>query len=279
MKTLLGYIYRQREEKTLEEVVEGFLEELSKDNDDNTQLYRTKWKEIMAINGDQKFRSEMKSHMNGIKNIAEKECELLKNGNVIIIGRQKAFLSMDEKIRLFLKKGKSLDLIRDFFAYRIIISGDNSEAEVVDTVYSIVNSIIRYMISLGYMPCQSKRTKEVFYNNNNTCCYIPKCSGIEREHGNYVKDYIRYPKANGYQSVHVCFRNVQTGRCFEVQIRTIDEDKHAEKNTANHDDYKKSRYGSVDEIQYDKIKIYGFFQTNDGSYTDEIGLINIKKIF
>ena len=276
MKTLFEYIYEQKEENTLEGILERFIAELSKNKDRKSHMYKTKLTEILNINKDKEFYLEMQSHILGIKNIAEKACKVLSNGRVIVIGRQKSIKSIDDKIRLFLKEEKSLDLIRDFFAYRIIVSGGNSEKERVDVVYKIVNEVIEYISSLDYIPCASKRTDEVY--NNNTC-YIPKCSGIESKNGNYVKDYIRYPKANGYQSVHVCFRNVKTGRCFEVQIRTIDEDKHAEKNTANHDDYKKSRYGSVDEIQYDKIKIYGFFQTNDGSYTDEIGLINIKKIF
>lgn len=51
-------------------------------------------------------------------------------------------------------------------------------------------------------------------------------------------DYIGNPKENGYQSLHILFRNPLTGYEFEVQIRTAAMDRKAEMGSAAHAGYK-----------------------------------------
>jgi hypothetical protein len=52
-------------------------------------------------------------------------------------------------------------------------------------------------------------------------------------------DYISTPKANGYQSLHTCVRGGE-GPVFEIQIRSVAMDRHADKGEAAHWVYKKN---------------------------------------
>ena len=67
-----------------------------------------------------------------------------------------------------------------------------------------------------------------------------------------VKDYIQYPKPNGYQSLHyTAWLPYHTGERFpfEVQVRSEEMHRIAEYGVAAHWDYKLASSGSVSEIQ------------------------------
>lgn len=84
------------------------------------------------------------------------------------------------------------------------------------------------------------------------------------------KDYIHFPKEDGYQSFHISFelvnKNDPSLRIFsEVQIRTIAQHKYAESGPASHKDYKDRRNKRLDDIfMFDK----GMVHLN-GYYPDE----------
>ena len=100
-----------------------------------------------------------------------------------------------------------------------------------------------------------------------------------------VKDYICSPKSNGYQSLHASFRDSQTGRFFEVQIRLASMHIWAEHYAADHTNYKKKKYSSVSEAwDLSKIHVDGFYYIPPRdefpeTYEDFIGLIDHLIIF
>ena len=57
-----------------------------------------------------------------------------------------------------------------------------------------------------------------------------------------VKDYIRSPKKNGYQSLHLVIVDSNKKK-IEIQIRTKQMHANAENGTASHAKYKRLRYG------------------------------------
>ena len=179
--------------------------------------------------------------------------------------RRKNFVALNEKIRLTLLKAldnpydktASLSQILDTLGFRIVIGNQNNgardEQNSVDTCYLILNTVIMFFIDLGYTPVELNFNKEDFNHAEypdivlpgNTAIILP---GFEL----YVKDYIKYPKKNGYQSLHVVFKT-DTGLFFEIQIRTQSMHYRAEFGKANHDNYNEEKYKNV-KISFDPLK-------------------------
>lgn len=79
-------------------------------------------------------------------------------------------------------------------------------------------------------------------------CYrvLGMLHGVGRPLGNRFKDYIAFPKPNGYQSLHTTLTSVEgmpEGTSVEVQIRTEDMDREARFGVAAHWSYKE--YGAT----------------------------------
>lgn len=196
-------------------------------------------------------------------------CEFKKSSEIILpvslTKRRKNFIGLNEKIRYTLLKSldnsqdktASLSQILDILGFRIIVGNQKNstkdELDSVDCCYTILNELFRFFIDLGYSPVELNFNKENFVNSKHPNVVLPSTTsyilpGLEI----YVKDYIRYPKENGYQSLHVVFKT-NSGLSFEIQIRTHSMHYRAEFEKANHTEYNEEKYKDV-KIVFDPLK-------------------------
>ena len=175
--------------------------------------------------------------------------------------RKKSLISFYDKCRRKLFDGSPLDSIKDIYACRTII-GDSSldSEEVIKLCYTIMDETITQMIALGFTPCGATDLKDI--DDFNPELYpnvvIPQQSYLSEENLKYVKDYILHPKDNGYQSLHVAFRD-KYGRFFEYQVRTYLMDHHAEHGKAAHDIYEQARKKDIPTLKIDRTKVHMSF--------------------
>ena len=199
-----------------------------------------------------------------------------------IQGRLKSFISYDNKVTKRLDDLRSTELF-DLFAFRIVIKGKKklSRKKLVEACYSIANALMEYYLSTAYyFPIPAEEVQDTMRLGSNLIgkIYIPEESGILPEYLFAVKDYILTPKENGYQSLHLIFRNA-SGIAFEVQIRTEEMDKNATEGYGKHGSYKESKYTHC--LQYDpaSIALDGYKVLPDGSIEDSIGFDTPKILF
>ena len=115
-------------------------------------------------------------------------------------------------------KGISFEQIYDLYAVRVIFNPDNSSKETErDQCYHIFSII----------------------------------TGLYRYKADRVRDWVNYPKNNGYEALH-CTLMSQSGIWVEVQIRTHRMNEIAEKGIAAHWAYKKDGFAEENESEMDK---------------------------
>lgn len=232
--------------------------------------HATKIAEYRSLIINKEFLSKIRKNFNNIYKLIDKD---FSSEKFCIDGRRKSLISTDKKIQLLLDKNRSLDLLRDMFAFRITLLDRNSET-LINTCYDIANRVIEYFIGKGLTLCEADIKKDIrnFNSEEHPSLFIPKKSGIKKKFRYGVKDYILHPKVNGYQSLHITFRT-SIGACFEVQIRTFDMHVHAESGYACHAQYKEEKY-CTSSISYNpnKINIPGYGVSPDGKIFDFIGL-------
>ena len=251
---------------SLKEIEDRYVSALRKEGTIYHRLYANKLIEYQQTvrNHDNLFLLEsdflrLKQHLYELKEVQKVELP------ISLTKRRKNFIGLNEKIRLTLLKAldnphdktASLSQILDTLGFRIIVGNRNNSARdeqnSVDTCYLILNAVIMFFIDLGYTPVELNFNKEEFNHAehpnvvfpSNTAIILP---GFEI----YVKDYIKYPKKNGYQSLHVVFKT-DTGLSFEIQIRTHAMHYCAEFEKANHDGYNEEKYKNV-KIVFDPLK-------------------------
>jgi len=141
------------------------------------------------------------------------------NVKVEITGREKGMYSLWEKMRGKAKYQNNIDNIDDIIALRVVLDVEQRDGE----------------------------SDEEFAQRGARCCYhalslvrkLPQWSG-----GESVKNYIEFPKPNGYQSLHVTFVHYDAPVPLEIQIRTRQMHEVAEYGMAAHWVYKR---GEEDE--------------------------------
>lgn len=131
-----------------------------------------------------------------------------------VLGRAKHFYSIFKKMS---EENKSIDTIYDIYGIRII-------CDTVEECYEIQHMILdRWEIQKD------------------------KLTGEDR-----IKDYIKNPKPNGYQSIHMNFKYEES--VVEVQIRTKEMDNFAESGVAKHWKYKKNERDKKIDKKIDWIR-------------------------
>ena len=181
-------------------------------------------------------------------------------------GRRKSILSTENKIQRYLNLGKSLDHIQDFFAFRIIIDNGNDS---IKTCYQVAQDLIEYALSNEFNPSAAPPRIGTIYQ------YVP-CNPFHAmfPYKDNIKDYIAYPKLNGYQSIHIVFKD-DCGRTVEWQIRTLAQHQVAESGDADHVTYK----AQTQLIQYDpsKIQTHGYLYIEVHGHESLIDINGIEK--
>lgn len=218
---------------------------------------------------DRKFLSVLRKEFDCLYTILEKE---LSDIMFSIEGRRKSLFSTEKKSLKLINANQSVDLLRDMFAFRIVLFGHLSEEELIQKCYAVMNRIITYYIS-RYTLCEEDPVSDTMTPDCPTYkeITIPKETGISNEYLYGVKDYILHPKKNGYQSLHCVFRT-KSGFCFEIQVRTFNMDIFSTEGTANHGDYKEKKYPYNIEFDPQKINIPGYYVSPNGTVHDRIGL-------
>lgn len=256
--------------KDVPDVLQIYASELVKSGDLTDFAHSRKISEYRKLIIDKRLLHRLRSNFNNIYNLIDKD---FKDVRFVIDGRRKSLIGTEKKFRKLISEKKSLDLLRDIFAFRITLFGINNK-KLVETCYSIANSIIEYSTKKGLTLCEADPLSGTgkFNIEEHPGILIPQKSKISKNFQYGIKDYILNPKENGYQSLHLIFR-ATTGECFEVQIRTFDMHIHAESGDARHDLYKSKKY--IESLNFDPKKVhipgYGISPTT-GKVFDFIGL-------
>ena len=256
-------------EDSIPDILKKYEELLKSSSNILDKAHSAKLAEYRNMITDKKFLSKIRKNFNDIYRLIDTN---FPDTRFCIDGRRKSLISTEKKIKKLLSENKSLDLLRDLFAFRILIFGKNCQS-LISTCYSIAQKVIEYNIDQGMILCEADLIKdtEAFDKEAHPTILIPTSSGISTKFRYAVKDYILNPKEHGYQSLHITFRT-STGECFEVQVRTFDMHLHAESGDANHKNYKQKKYPQNINFDRDKINIPGYGISSNGLLFDFVGL-------
>lgn len=233
---------------TVPEILESYIKELSGSQNIEDHMHANKLKSYKNVINDRVYINDMRVFFNKIFNLLSRKHPNLRFS---IAGRKKSLISTEIKILQYLELGRSLDLIRDFFAFRIIVFGNNT-IDLIEHCYKIIEEIVELGISNGFMPCERLPLLDV--DNVN----LPQNDFFGNfKYRHFIKDYICFPKENGYQSLHLVLVDTK-GRYLEIQVRTIDMHSHIECSEANHENYKKQKYKLKLDIEREKINLQGY---------------------
>lgn len=238
---------------TVPEILESYIKELSESPKIEDNMHANKLKSYKNVINDKIYLRDMRTFFNRTFNLLIKTHPELRFS---IAGRKKSLVSTERKILQYLKLGQSLDLIRDFFAFRIVLFGF-STLNLVEHCYKVIEEIIELGISNGFTPCDRLPLLGVDDITDHKNEYFSKF-----KYKQYIKDYICFPKKNGYQSLHLVLVDTK-GRYLEIQVRTLDMHATIESGGANHKDYKKNKYNFEIPIEREKIKLDGYKFVNN----------------
>lgn len=167
-----------------------------------------------------------------------------------LIVRQKDLLGLLKKAILYVNTDRPLTRIVDMIGFRVIIGSEKADDKnTIAICDQITNFSIQFFINNGFLPFEKEPIldSEKFNPAEHPEVYVTKKKDIFPCFSKYVKDYTRKPKWNGYQSLHVPFKNSSTGMIIEGQFRTSAMNERAENNPdVEHNGYKQNRYWTVD---------------------------------
>ncbi len=260
--------------ETLDEAWAFYVKLLRANPSISNSLYANKLEEFRHMLAPTKLRElekefyEVKEHLRKLSKKYDVKMRLTR--------RQKDFIGLNEKIRLYIINNKPMDTIRDFLGFRVTLcTGQGDTKETIKLCYEVLNELMQYFIMNGSLLTEAEPILEGECEESiKEKLIIPSESLVIPGFEDNVKDYIRNPKANGYQSLHCVVRKTD-GPLFEIQIRTMAMEYRAEFGSASHLPYKINKYvGAGIKLDLSKIKIKGFQASGDGQICDLVGLVN-----
>ena len=195
-----------------------------------------------------------------------------------------AFQSITEKISANIKdKEKDIDEFIAPIKERLNSLGFDFEIKKrIKTPYSIWNKMKTKNISFDQV-YDLYAVRIIFTPDEASCeserdmCYhiFSIITGIYRYKADRVRDWVKFPKSNGYEALH-CTLMSNSGVWVEVQIRSKRMNEIAEKGIAAHWTYKKNGENSEQENEMDKWlqKIQGILVNPDVSALELLDLIH-----
>lgn len=269
--------------QSLEEVCTNYIDLLNDSKDIFNILYANKLLEFLEA---EKKISDLEDEFHEFKHYL-RDWSQKNHVKVLVKMRKKDFIGFNEKIRLFLLTDRDLDSIRDLLGFRLILcTGQVDTPESIDLCYQLLNETIPFFAiqrKCLFLDAEPRVGKTLDSNSDVAKrILIPKKSNLLPGFEKKVKDYVYNPKANGYQSLHVCSKT-PTGLVFEKQIRTFAMDLHAEYDEyCIHSLHKKERYSTEAKINLnlDLINLDGIaFDKNHNLLCDYIGLLKGSDLF
>lgn len=240
-------------ESNILDVLERYISELLSFKEMQSTLHANKLTSYHNMIMDKDFLKELRDFFNELYDMIDKKHPEL---NFSIAGRRKDLLSFEKKILQYLELNKSLDFIRDIYAFRIILFG-NTSLDLIKHCYLLAENIIELAATKGFTPCGGLPLIGI---SEESTSKIPYYSSFK--YNQFTKDYITYKKENGYQGLHLTLIDVN-GRPLEIQIRTLEMHAFDESGDASHIIYKKKKYGKTIPLERDKITIQGYTYVND----------------
>ena len=255
---LQDYLYT---ENTVPDVLERYIQELVSANEIQHTIHANKLASYQNAIKDKQYQKDMRKLFNEMYDLLDKTHPKLQ---FYIDGRRKSLISTERKILQYFYLEQSLDLIRDFFAFRIILFGDFS-IDLISHCYKVMEEIINFATRQGFTPCEHLPLVDV----NNT--QEPQNTCFESfKYKTYIKDYICFPKQNGYQSLHLVLVDTK-GRHLEIQVKTLQMHANNETGESNHWNYKEKKYSVDFPLDRTKISINGYSYVN-GKVFDYAGV-------
>lgn len=242
--SLQNFLYT---EHTVPEVLEKYIAELSANEDLASKIHANKWRSYLARIQDKSYSKEIRKFFDETFKLIEKEYPGL---DFFIDGRRKSVISTETKILYYSSQNKSLDLIRDFFAFRLVLYGQDEET-LIKRCYDVTKDILEFAVTKGFTPCDRLPLMGVKSETEHANDYFSKFP-----YKQYIKDYICFKKKNGYESIHFVLVDSK-GRHLEIQIRTFEMHSFAEAGDAQHSHYKEAKYNSF-VFDRNKISVFGY---------------------
>lgn len=169
------------------------------------------------------YSSTLSAAARDLKEILSQD-QKMKDQNVklCITGREKGMYSLWYKIALKPKYKNNIDNVDDIIALRVVLHADQLPGETDEDYEARSNELCYHALSLAYS--------------------LPDWKG-----GESVKDYISYPKPNGYRSLHITCMHKDNPVPLEIQIRSRQMHDVAEYGMAAHLTYKGEQHGEADK--------------------------------
>lgn len=251
------------------EVCSNFIELLNATGNIQDILYANKLLEYLEIN---KMIPALSDEFHEFKNHLREWTKT--NGlKLFVLRRKKDFIGFNAKIRLFLLNGKNPNDIHDLIGFRIVLLTPKKDTpETVKLCYEVLNEAIRFFaIKRKCLFLDAEPILEPGNIEELEDIIIPSESNlILPGFENKVKDYIKEPKRNGYQSLHCCIKT-PSQLIFEIQIRTYEMDNRAEFGSSMHKNHKSERYEGVNiDLDYSKINLRGICFDNGGNLVSDL---------